>query len=146
MKITLVNFIDGMKVWCLTLETMLLDTRTLAFCQRMDSRWEAQGESISQEDWHLYYIESDTNWAYYYFSLGFYHSLLSLSTLCCVLSWVWLFVSLMGYSLPGFFVHGIVQTRILEWDAISYSRGSPQPRSQTWVSYNSCIGRQILYY
>ena len=31
-------------------------------------------------------------------------------------------------------VHGILQARILEWVAISYSRGSSQPRYQTWVS------------
>ena len=45
----------------------------------------------------------------------------------------------------GSSVHGIFQTRILEWVAISYSRGSSWPRNQTWVSCVSCIGRQILY-
>ena len=30
--------------------------------------------------------------------------------------------------------HGIFQSRILEWFAISFSRGSSQPRDQTWVS------------
>ena len=29
----------------------------------------------------------------------------------------------MGCSLPGSFVHGILQARILEWVAISFSRG-----------------------
>ena len=33
------------------------------------------------------------------------------------------------YSPPGFSVHGILQARILEWVAISFSRGSSQPRS-----------------
>ena len=42
-------------------------------------------------------------------------------------------------------VHGIFQARILEWVAISYSRGSSWPRDQTRVSDISCIGRQILY-
>ena len=37
-------------------------------------------------------------------------------------------------SLPGSSVHGILQARILEWAAISFSRGSSQPRDQTWVS------------
>ena len=32
-------------------------------------------------------------------------------------------------------VHGVSQARILEWIAISYSRGSSQPRNQTHVSY-----------
>ena len=31
-------------------------------------------------------------------------------------------------------VHGIFQARILEWVAISFSRGSSQPRDQTKVS------------
>ena len=36
-------------------------------------------------------------------------------------------------SLPGSSIHGILQTRILEWVAISFSRGSSQPRDWTWV-------------
>jgi len=35
---------------------------------------------------------------------------------------------------PGFSVHGISQARLLEWVAISFSRGSSQPRDQTCVS------------
>ena len=31
-------------------------------------------------------------------------------------------------------IHGILQARILEWVAISFSRGSSQPRHWTWVS------------
>ena len=37
-------------------------------------------------------------------------------------------------SLPGSSIHGIFQARILEWVAISFSRGSPQPRDWTRVS------------
>ena len=44
------------------------------------------------------------------------------------------------------FVHGISQARILEWIAISSSRGSSQPRDQTRVSSISRIVRQILYH
>ena len=40
----------------------------------------------------------------------------------------------MGCSLPGSSVHGIFQTIVLEWIAISFSRGSSQPRVRTWVS------------
>ena len=39
------------------------------------------------------------------------------------------------YSPPGSPVHGILQPRILEWVAISFSRGSSQPRDQTPVSH-----------
>jgi len=34
----------------------------------------------------------------------------------------------MDYNLPGPSVLGILQTRILEWVAIPFSRGSSQPR------------------
>ena len=37
----------------------------------------------------------------------------------------------MGCSPPGSSVQGISQARILEWVAISYSRGSSRPRDQT---------------
>ena len=37
-------------------------------------------------------------------------------------------------SLPGSFVHGIFQAIVLEWIAISFSRGSSQPRARTRVS------------
>ena len=40
----------------------------------------------------------------------------------------------MDCSLPGSSVHGIFQARVLEWTAISFSRGSSQPRAQTRVS------------
>ena len=38
-------------------------------------------------------------------------------------------------------VYGLLQVIILEWVAISFSRGSFWPRDQTW---NSCIGRWIF--
>ena len=37
-------------------------------------------------------------------------------------------------TLAGPSVHGILQARILEWVAISFSRGSSWHRNQTWVS------------
>ena len=40
----------------------------------------------------------------------------------------------MGCSLPGSSVHGIFQAIVLEWIAISFSRGSSQPRDWTRVS------------
>ena len=47
----------------------------------------------------------------------------------------------MDCSPPGFSVCRILQARILEWVAISCSRGSSQPRDRTCVSCISCIGR-----
>ena len=49
----------------------------------------------------------------------------------------------MDCSPPGTSVHGISQGRILEWVAISSSRGSSQPRDWTHIS---CLGQQILYH
>ena len=40
----------------------------------------------------------------------------------------------MDCGLPGSSVHGIFQARVLEWIAISFSRGSSQPRDWTRVS------------
>ena len=40
----------------------------------------------------------------------------------------------MDCSLPGSSIHGIFQARILEWVAISFSRGSSQPRDRSQVS------------
>ena len=40
----------------------------------------------------------------------------------------------MDCSLPVSSVYGIFQARILEWVAISFSRGSSRPRDQTRVS------------
>ena len=42
---------------------------------------------------------------------------------------------------PGSYVHEIFQARILEWVAISFSRGSSQPRDRTWVS---CTAGKVL--
>ena len=41
----------------------------------------------------------------------------------------------MDCSLPGFSIQGIFQARVLEWVAISLSRGSSQPRDWTRVSH-----------
>ena len=46
----------------------------------------------------------------------------------------------MDHSPPGSSVHGILQATILEWVAISFSRGCSTPRDQTCISY---IGWQI---
>ena len=52
----------------------------------------------------------------------------------------------MDCSPPDSSVHRIFQARILEWVAISYSRGSSQTRDWTHVSCVSWIGRWIFYH
>ena len=49
----------------------------------------------------------------------------------------------MDSSPPGFTVHEISQARMLEWDAISFSRGSSPVKDGICIS---CIGRRILYH
>ena len=46
-------------------------------------------------------------------------------------------------SPPDSSVHGILQTRILEWVTMPYSRESSQPRDRTHISDISY--RQVLY-
>ena len=45
-------------------------------------------------------------------------------------------------SIPCSSVHGILQARILEWVAISFSRGSSWPRDRTWVT--CIVGRRFI--
>ena len=51
----------------------------------------------------------------------------------------------MDCSSPGSSVHGIFQERILEWVAISFSRGSSWPRDCTRVSCVSWTCTQVHY-
>ena len=48
----------------------------------------------------------------------------------------------MDCSPPGSSVQGILQARILEWVAISFSKESSQPRDQSWVS---CIAGSLYH-
>ena len=57
---------------------------------------------------------------------------------CSVLS------DLLDCSPPGSSVRGVFQARILEWVAISSSRGSSPPRDQTRVSCVSCIADRFF--
>ena len=71
------------------------------------------------------------------------HHFLLLSFWSCYLvlkSWKTL---LRPCSLPGSYVHAISQARILEWIAISFSRGSSRPRDPIQVSW---IARWVLYH
>ena len=58
----------------------------------------------------------------------------SCSTLC----------DLLNCSLQGSSIHGIFQARILEWVAISFSRGSFQPRD--WTQVCCTTGRFFTYW
>ena len=51
----------------------------------------------------------------------------------------------MDCSLPGSSVRGILQARMLEWVAISFSRDLPDPGINP-ASLVFCTGRQVLYH
>ena len=82
----------------------------------------AQEPKVTTEEFH-----STTSW------IAFHECAQSCPALC----------NPMDYSLSGSSVHGIFQIRILEWVAISFSRGSSWFRGWTRVS---CIDRWILYH
>ena len=55
----------------------------------------------------------------------------------------------MDHHLPGSSLHGILQARILEWVAISVSKGSFQPKHRiqaSWITGDLLHFRQILYH
>ena len=62
------------------------------------------------------------------------HSYSPLNVCLCVCSVISNFCNTRDCSPPGSSVHGISQAGILEWVAISSSRGSFQPRDRTHVS------------
>ena len=51
----------------------------------------------------------------------------------------------MNCTLPASSVHGVSKARLLEWVAMLSSGRSSWPRDQTYISWVSCIGRQVLY-
>ena len=60
-----------------------------------------------------------------------------------MLSRVWFFATPWTVARQAPLSMGFFQARILQWVAISFSRGSSQPRDRTC---GSRIGRQILYH
>ena len=78
--------------------------------------------------------------------LSLYFTFSHLIVLCCA-KLLQLYMTLcdpMDHNLPGSSVHGILQTRVLEWVVMPSSRGSSRSRDRTCISYVSCIGRPVL--
>ena len=63
---------------------------------------------------------------------------------CSVTKWFLTHCDPMDYNPPGSSAHGILQSRILKCVAISFFRGSSQPRVWLCVSYVSCTARQCF--
>ena len=92
-----------------------------------------------------------------FFPWGFPGSSAGKKSACTAGKWKWSH-SVVSDSLrpvdcspPSSSVHGILQARILEWGAISFSRGSSRPRDRTQVShiagrhFNLCTTREALF-
>ena len=93
----------------------------------------SRGSSQPRDQTHISYISSIGRWVLYpqghhripnTYILYVKVKVKSCATLC----------DPMDCSLPGSSVHGIFQAIVLEWIAISFSKGYSQPRDQTWVS------------
>ena len=99
------------------------------------------------------------SWNFHFSDVGHPGQVLYLFIFC--FAYFWLFIYSQGYFLiievfinyltlcnpmdcilAGSSVHGILQARILKWVAISFSRGSSQPRDQTQVSCS--VGRYFF--
>ena len=93
-----------------------------------------KNECISIDQWKQVWQLTDTSHLQQTLSLLFSH---------CVLSNSW---DSIDCSLPGSSVYGICQARILQWVAISFSRGSFQPKDQTCVSWISGRNSEIYHW
>ena len=89
-------------------------------------------------------IQTSSNIVVFTLSFFFFFALYSL--VCVSAQLCLIFCDPLDCSPPGFSVHGILQARILEWVAISFSRRSSRPRDLTPISCISCISRWILYH
>ena len=75
------------------------------------------------------------------------HSVTDNTLFACVRAWSCpTLCNVLDCSPPGPSVHGIHQAWILQWVAISFSRGSSLPRDRTCTSCISGNGRQLLYH
>ena len=78
-----------------------------------------------------------------YMSVCWYHIILIMCLCICARSYL-APCNPVDCSPPGSSVHGVSQARILEWVAISSSRGSSQSNDGIRISCVSCIGKRIL--
>ena len=78
-------------------------------------------------------MTSPDGWLVLRFGLHFFVTLFTRKVKVKSLSRFWL-CDPVDCSPPGSSVHGILQARILEWVAISFSRGSSPPRDRAQVS------------
>ena len=68
-----------------------------------------------------------------------FKTIIFLICMCSVAQWRLTLCDPLDCSLPGSSVHGIFQAKVLEWVAISFSRGSYWSRDWTHISCIFCI-------
>ena len=64
----------------------------------------------------------------------------------CLLSCVWLFAAALTVAPPVFSVHGISQARILEWVAISFAEGLPEPGIEPVSPVSSALAGGFFFF
>ena len=93
--------------------------------------WNSQGGNNHQDDVSVKTVAlmslTEKKKIVFWWKKLIYHILLHDLVVPESLSHVWLFCLPMDCSIPGSSVHGTLQTRILQWVAISFSRGFPDP-------------------
>ena len=134
MKLTIFTPQDMGALWQLPLSTSMDTASPIIFLQPADLI-EGQGQMEGKSDmknklllqlvssllWVLYGLNHLPKWSEVKWS--------EFAQLCLTLC------DPMDCSLSGFSVYGIFQAKVLEWVAISFSRGSSWPRDRTQVSH-----------
>ena len=96
---------------------------------------------LTHLEWGVLYDEFNYGFFFpFFFSIALIKVKVLVAQLCLTLG------NPMDCSLPGSSVHEILQSRILEWIAVPFSRGSSRPRDRTCILHLTCIGRWVLYH
>ena len=134
----------------LTMHTNILDNKALKlsiqnpqFSCHFIIRPRALSHCSQWKDWH-YLSSSGLSWQSIHVIIliftQFFYIRANLLQSCLTL------YNTMECGPPSSSVNGIYHTRILEWVAVSFFRGSSQPRDRTGISYVSCKSRQVLHH
>ena len=108
----------GCEEWMVSESILKMNSMEFSGVLDMEVKQEGKGRTQSLKEWH---------------SPGHWHKLSEVAQSCPTLC------DPMDCSLPSSSIHGILQARILEWVAISFSRGSSRPRD--WTQVSRIVGR-----
>ena len=123
---------------CINELYQILKEEIWQFYTSFSKNWRV-GKTFQLTIYSQHYFETETRQRFYNITYEY----TTVYYCCCLVAKSWsTLCNPMDCSSPGFPVHWTSHLRILEWVAISFSRGSSWPRDQTCVS---CTGRWILY-